>query len=157
MWITLIIRESIVLLKSSPQLSSFCVWDVRAVMVRSVSPSPAPCCGPWSLTSVFVVSRTSSWKISARIGRGYLKSEVLEKAFCSLLVHERRQVSNLSFPCSYALKSLALSMWIVQVMHAVCRLLNLLKQAMGFAFLDPQDTQYNHHTIFGFLYCVDVT
>ena len=97
MWITLIIRESIVQLKSSPQLSSFCVWDVRAVMVCSVSPSPAPWCGPWSLTSVFFVSRTSSWEISARIGKGYLKSEVLEKAFCSLLAQERRQVSNLLF------------------------------------------------------------
>lgn len=47
-------------------------------------------------------------------------------------------------------------MWNVQVTHAVCSVLRLLKQAMGLVFLDLQATQYNHHTIFTFLYFVDV-
>lgn len=87
--ITLIIRGSIILLKVESQLSSFCVY-VMGILIwpASFSPFPAPWHGPWSLTSIFVMSRTSSWKFFlARRERRYLKLEMLEKAFWRLSAH----------------------------------------------------------------------
>ena len=154
--ITLIIRGSIILLKVESQLFSFCVY-VMGILIwpASFSPSPAPWHGPWSLTSIFVMGRTSSWKFFlARRERRYLKLEMLEKAFWSLSAHRCWLTLNFLFPYPHSLSTLTLFMWNVQVTHYVCR---FLQQVMGSLFFDLQAMQYNYVIIFNFLYFVDVT